>query len=67
MCFLKFHVCSRFETKIPSLQILKDEVEEMCTKVISNANSTLVFCHNDALCANFIFDEQNGKFQHYKY
>ena len=51
---------SRFEKEIPPLPSLKDEVEEICNKVISKAQSPVVFCHNDALCANFILDERQG-------
>eukprot|EP00795_Rhopilema_esculentum_P011520 gene11520-21740_t len=50
----------RYETTIPSHEILQQEVSEI-SQVLSSAQSPLVLCHNDALCANFIYDEIKEK------
>ncbi len=50
----------RYETKIPSAQVLKQEVEEM-ESALSQAESPVVFSHNDALCANFIYNKDQGQ------
>ena len=56
----KFLLCIfRYETTIPCHEILQQEVSEIC-QVLSSAQSPLVLCHNDALCANFIYDEIKG-------
>lgn len=51
---------ARYETKIPSAQVLKQEVEEM-ESALSQAESPVVFSHNDALCANFIYNKDQDK------
>eukprot|EP00794_Sanderia_malayensis_P018159 gene18159-19971_t len=50
----------RYETKIPSSEILKQELQEL-EHVLSKSESPIVFSHNDALCGNFIFNQDKDE------
>ncbi|MBN3307804.1 EKI1 kinase, partial [Amia calva] len=60
--------CPRFLTEVPSIDILTSETE-MLKKHLSQINSPAVLCHNDLLCKNIIYNEDNGlvKFIDYEY
>ncbi|XP_070569904.1 ethanolamine kinase 1-like [Ptychodera flava] len=47
----------RFQENIPSYDQLGREVEELETKLVP-LNSPIVFCHNDLLLGNIVYDEQ---------
>ena len=51
----------RFQEQVPTIEQLHIEVENLANQVNSFSNKKIVFCHNDLLCANYVFDEQNGK------
>ena len=51
----------RFQEQVPTIEQLHVEVENLANQVNSFSNKKIVFCHNDLLCANYVFDEQNGK------
>ena len=50
----------RFEELVPSLEQLKNEIENLKNQVKGFSNEQIVFCHNDLLLANYVFDEKNG-------
>ncbi|XP_065647110.1 ethanolamine kinase 1 isoform X2 [Hydra vulgaris] len=45
---------------IPSIECLHSEVNQIIS-IVANMKTKVVFCHNDLLCGNFIFDEYNDK------
>jgi ethanolamine kinase len=49
----------RFQEIFGSLNVLKDEVRALQLELPSD--SPLVFCHNDLLCGNLIYNDVNGK------
>ena len=51
----------RFQEQVPTIEQLHIEVENLANQVNSFSDKKIVFCHNDLLCANYVFDEQNGK------
>ncbi len=48
-----------FEEGVASIAILRKELVEM-KGILSECVSPIVFCHNDLLCGNFIYDEDKG-------
>ncbi|XP_070569897.1 ethanolamine kinase 1-like isoform X4 [Ptychodera flava] len=57
----------RFKENIPNYDQLGKELEELETTLVQ-LNSPIVFCHNDLLLANIVYDEQtNVAFIDYEY
>ncbi|XP_070569896.1 ethanolamine kinase 1-like isoform X3 [Ptychodera flava] len=57
----------RFKENIPNYDQLGKELEELETKLVQ-LNSPTVFCHNDLVLANIVYDEQtNVAFIDYEY
>lgn len=52
------HVSSFRET-IGSTDVIEKELVEM-KSVLAKCQSPIVFCHNDLLCANFIYNKEKG-------
>ena len=48
-----------FEEGVGSIAALSEELVEM-KEVLSKCVSPIVFCHNDLLCGNFIYNEEKG-------
>ena len=51
----------RFQEQVPTIEQLHIEVENLANQVKNFSDKKIVFSHNDLLCANYVFDEQNGK------
>lgn len=49
----------RFKTQIPSKDALTAEVK-MLRDILLNHGAPVVYCHNDLLCQNIIYNQQNG-------
>ena len=49
----------RFEKQAPSKAKLKEEIE-LLQSVLLKHNCPVVFCHNDLLCKNIVYDETKG-------
>ena len=50
----------RFKTQIPTKDALIAEVN-MLRDILLKHNAPVVYCHNDLLCQNIIYNQQNGK------
>lgn len=59
MC--RVHPCCRFEEQIGSLSVLQDEVKWLQELISAHCHSPIVYCHNDTLIANFIYDRETGR------
>ena len=49
----------RFEKQAPSKAKLKEEIE-LLQSVLLKHDCPVVFCHNDLLCKNIVYDETKG-------
>ncbi|KAM4749526.1 ethanolamine kinase 1 [Rhinophrynus dorsalis] len=59
---------ARFLRDIPNRQVLQEEMGWM-KEVLTGLGSPVVFCHNDLLCKNIVYNERRGdlKFIDYEY
>ena len=53
------HFPFRFVKQAPSKAKLKEEIE-MLQSVLLKHDCPVVFCHNDLLCKNIVYDETKG-------
>lgn len=49
----------RFKEIFSSLSVVSDEVESLRSELLKS-QSELVFCHNDLLCGNLIYNDVTG-------
>ena len=54
-----FYFGSRFKEIFNSLSVLSDEVDSLKSE-LSKSQTELVFCHNDLLCGNLIYNDIMG-------
>ena len=54
------HPFNRFTESIPAKSELRSELEQLWDH-LSTLNSPVVFCHNDLLPANIIYNREKGK------
>ena len=59
-CFLFVFYVVRFEKQAPSKAKLREEIETL-KSVLLNHNCPVVFCHNDLLCKNIVYDKNKGE------
>ena len=55
-----FHIHASFKDTFGSIDVVKRDIEEAKQK-LSEFTSPIVFCHNDLLIGNLIFDEETGE------
>ena len=53
----------RYVSLIQPKQVLKEELEEL-RKHLEALNSPIVFCHNDPVLGNIIYNKQKGMLSH---
>lgn len=58
--FLFVFYLVRFEKHAPSKTKLREEIETL-KSVLLNHNCPVVFCHNDLLCKNIVYDKDKGE------
>jgi len=51
---------TRFEKQAPSKAKLKEEIDQL-KMVLLKHNCPVVFCHNDMLCKNIVYDKTKGR------
>lgn len=50
----------RFEKQAPNKAKLKEEIDHL-KRVLLKHNCSVVFCHNDMLCKNIVYDKTKGR------
>ena len=54
------HLLTRFEKQAPCKAKLKEEIDHL-KRVLLKHNCPVVFCHNDMLCKNIVYDKTKGR------
>lgn len=51
---------ARFEKQAPNKAKLKEEIDHL-KRVLLKHNCPVVFCHNDMLCKNIVYNKSKGR------